>query len=234
MKLKIFLIILLIFLVGCSKAPEGPICNPPYMVLGNDCCLDKDSNSICDKDEGLSEEKDEEELKKVAEMFAVHYEAGDYGEIYEMSTPERRSQRSKEDFIKLSNQIFGKDGSSGLEYRDALIDGNKGYVTYYTSFYGEQSITEKYYFQNVEGKWYYNGFTLAFMFGCFEELECTANEYLLDACQQTCGEQGNRLRPEEDKKFRCYQNSCSCVCWDDEKDSGTITEPDMKFVHQDE
>ncbi len=226
------LILLSLFLIGCGE--KGPVCNSPYIVMGNGCCLDKDSNSICDKDEGLSAEKDKEELKSTAELFAVYYEAGDYEKLYDMSTPERRSQRSKGDFIKLANQKFGKDGAYGLEYRDALIDGEKGYVTYYESYLGEESISPKYYFKNVEGDWYFNGFTLAFMFGCFKEAECIENEYLLDACQETCVEQDQRLRPESEKKFRCYKNSCSCVCWDDEKESGTVTEPDIKFVHQDE
>ena len=31
--------------------PEQTVCNKPYILVGNDCCLDKDGNSICDKDE---------------------------------------------------------------------------------------------------------------------------------------------------------------------------------------
>ena len=37
---------------GATTSTDPPIvCNPPYMRLGLGCCLDKDSNNICDKDE---------------------------------------------------------------------------------------------------------------------------------------------------------------------------------------
>lgn len=36
---------------GCVQQPSGPICNPPYIIKGNDCCLDQNSNQICDTDE---------------------------------------------------------------------------------------------------------------------------------------------------------------------------------------
>lgn len=32
--------------------PQQTVCNKPYILVGNDCCLDKDDNGICDKDEG--------------------------------------------------------------------------------------------------------------------------------------------------------------------------------------
>ncbi len=52
-----FLLILIFFLVGCvTQLPTGQVvkqitCNKPYILVGNDCCLDEDDNSICDKDE---------------------------------------------------------------------------------------------------------------------------------------------------------------------------------------
>lgn len=39
---------LLLLFSGCSK---GPVCNEPYILVGNDCCLDRNGNDICDKDE---------------------------------------------------------------------------------------------------------------------------------------------------------------------------------------
>jgi len=57
MKYKLFsLIILIVFLVGC--ATQQTVCNKPYILVGNDCCLDKNDNSICDSDE--SEESKEQ------------------------------------------------------------------------------------------------------------------------------------------------------------------------------
>jgi hypothetical protein len=34
-----------------TKAVKKTVCNPPYMRLGSKCCLDRNGNSICDKDE---------------------------------------------------------------------------------------------------------------------------------------------------------------------------------------
>ena len=33
------------------------VCNKPYLLVGRECCLDKDDNSICDKDEIKPEDK---------------------------------------------------------------------------------------------------------------------------------------------------------------------------------
>jgi hypothetical protein len=53
-----FIILNLVLMVGCaSQAPVQPaaqpavVCNAPYILVGADCCLDKDANRICDRDE---------------------------------------------------------------------------------------------------------------------------------------------------------------------------------------
>lgn|SRR3989338_1535696 len=43
-----------LFLAGCLNSQpkeEGLTCNPPYIKVGLDCCLDQNYNNICDKDE---------------------------------------------------------------------------------------------------------------------------------------------------------------------------------------
>src|SRR3989344_5771034 len=37
-----------LFLGACQR---GPICNAPYILVGTSCCLDADSNRVCDTDE---------------------------------------------------------------------------------------------------------------------------------------------------------------------------------------
>jgi beta propeller repeat protein len=45
-----FIFGIFLFLSGCV----GPIeCNKPYIVVGNECCLDKNDNAICDTDETM-------------------------------------------------------------------------------------------------------------------------------------------------------------------------------------
>ena len=48
---------MLILVVGCKKSvdPEDLTCNPPYMKMGTSCCLDQNSNNICDADDVKAE-----------------------------------------------------------------------------------------------------------------------------------------------------------------------------------
>ncbi len=41
-----------LLLVACTAGP-GIVCNEPYLLVGQECCLDSDANAICDRDEGL-------------------------------------------------------------------------------------------------------------------------------------------------------------------------------------
>jgi hypothetical protein len=43
-----------LFLAGCVQ--EQTVCNKPYLLVGNSCCLDIDDNRICDKDEAPKED----------------------------------------------------------------------------------------------------------------------------------------------------------------------------------
>ncbi len=73
-------IIILVFLIGCTDQTQIEeilsdeiICNTPYIHHGTDCCLDQNSNNICDKDEIITqvepavEESIHEEL-----LFEIH------------------------------------------------------------------------------------------------------------------------------------------------------------------
>ena len=46
MKYFVLLSVILLLLSGCEQL----VCNAPYIQVGSECCLDKDSNSICDED----------------------------------------------------------------------------------------------------------------------------------------------------------------------------------------
>lgn len=69
-----FLLILMFFLVGCgTQSPTGQVvkqitCNKPYILVGDDCCLDKDDNSICDKDETTQEETEEPKTLTIEDL----------------------------------------------------------------------------------------------------------------------------------------------------------------------
>jgi len=46
------LVCILILFSGCIS--QGPVCNKPYIQVGNDCCLDSVGNGICDKDRPIA------------------------------------------------------------------------------------------------------------------------------------------------------------------------------------
>lgn len=67
MKTAILVILsILLLCTACVQVTTTPDseetnCNKPYIQVGDDCCLDKDDNSICDKDEMTEEESTNEE-----------------------------------------------------------------------------------------------------------------------------------------------------------------------------
>lgn len=66
MKPKVILILGLILFSGCiqTQTSDNTItCDPPYIKVGDSCCLDQNENNICDKDESLEIEAEEEQFK---------------------------------------------------------------------------------------------------------------------------------------------------------------------------
>jgi hypothetical protein len=47
-KIYVFLLVVLIFLVGCA---EKESCTAPLVMIGTSCCLDANGNNVCDSDE---------------------------------------------------------------------------------------------------------------------------------------------------------------------------------------
>ncbi|MEK6940295.1 MAG: hypothetical protein AABW49_00135 [Nanoarchaeota archaeon] len=53
MKRGLVIVLFVLFLLGCTTPVQDRsfVCDTPYIQVGNSCCLDVDSNSICDIDE---------------------------------------------------------------------------------------------------------------------------------------------------------------------------------------
>jgi len=41
----------LVALSACCISNQNPVCNSPYILVGTDCCLDRNANKICDTDD---------------------------------------------------------------------------------------------------------------------------------------------------------------------------------------
>ena len=55
--------LILLFLIGCLTQPIV-VCNKPYILVGTECCLDQNNNSVCDKDETINENKSLEKINE--------------------------------------------------------------------------------------------------------------------------------------------------------------------------
>ena len=62
--------------------PELIICNPPYIIKGNDCCLDKDNNSICESDEKDSDFLTEREESKADQQSSKSKTGETYNQLF--------------------------------------------------------------------------------------------------------------------------------------------------------
>ncbi|MBU0757527.1 MAG: hypothetical protein KKF44_05655 [Nanoarchaeota archaeon] len=59
----IFLVFGLILLSACTETNNEAVCNKPYILVGQGCCLDNNDNQICDSDEMDLKSKMNEEVK---------------------------------------------------------------------------------------------------------------------------------------------------------------------------
>ncbi|HLC61223.1 MAG TPA: hypothetical protein VJJ52_07390 [Candidatus Nanoarchaeia archaeon] len=118
-KFLLFLVILSgIILVSCTSKP---VCNKPYILVGNECCLDKDSNNICDKDEIKQNTQKIETLpppnksneiiidkkefaQTIALRFARVWEKKDWASMYDFFVDDLKNLKSKERFVKIINK----------------------------------------------------------------------------------------------------------------------------------
>ena len=121
MKKIIFSLLVLLVLVvsGCENidisklsdedlgriAEKAIVCNEPYIRFGTSCCLDKDSNSICDRDEReLTEEEEEKE-----------------DEIVEETELEEVGEEEEEEEAEGCNDECSSDSCSGFDYTECLM-----------------------------------------------------------------------------------------------------------------
>ena len=58
-KIIIIILIFTVIVISACSQNQQTVCNKPYILVGNSCCLDKNNNSVCDKDE-VGENKKEE------------------------------------------------------------------------------------------------------------------------------------------------------------------------------
>lgn len=101
------------------------VCNKPYIHVGIECCLDKDDNKICDKDELVEQKQEEEKEEAQPEEQQQKLEEEEEEQEEEEKTEE---ELILEEIIKIGLQSGYLEPTEGT-YRD--YDGNKiSYLCY--------------------------------------------------------------------------------------------------------
>jgi len=219
--LSITLVIVLFIISGCSKEPEFS-CKSSYIEYQTGkCCLDSDSNGICDEDDvtlnNLKEDSADTDIplgnleaqaKITAEKFARAWESGDYKTMYDMFIPPLQELKSKENFVTtLDYYETGKDVTIRLDLV-SLEDKNKAFAYYTAStllFDGKIPAIEMRYINN---EWKINSFLSYFIeeMGCKfgGEFECVLTQGDIDNCES----QGvlYHISP------LCQKNNCKIAC----------------------
>lgn len=155
MKTSVMVLMLLaLFLVGCTAAPtnSGIVCNAPYIQVGTACCIDQNGNSVCDADEAapkvdeppaessadvavLTPDAMRLEATNFAQHLARRWEKSEWSEIYKDIPLGEQAIVSEKEFVFFMNitSPYSRAQYDG-EFKEALYGG------YYTGFKRGQGL----------------------------------------------------------------------------------------------
>jgi len=236
------------------------VCNAPHIRYADDCCLDANSNNICDVDEEVNnddneiveEVTDEEKLEIVGKKLGRLLELGDSAEIYDLLTPGRQSFKTKEEFVSLYDYItYGRrrvidtDGDTivfnrsygnflaSVKFDELDISEDEGYVRYDITYNnGWDANSGTHYFKKVNNSWRFDGFSNIIYAGCFKDSDCYYgnNEILMQSCENTCQTETG-MDLKEDEPLVCGDEVCQCYCYDETTKRGKKEYPNWKAIH---
>ena len=118
----VVIIITTIVITGCKKdtTPTQPKqqCYDPYIVDGNDCCLDKNKNNVCDEDEGVPEEERQLHDKDIGRVIGTI--ADKYGKIYDLYPDDKYDYSSSDRIFEDYNRSIKLPGKQCHFYSDRV------------------------------------------------------------------------------------------------------------------
>lgn len=219
-----FGLLALVFLAGCTQSAQVQpvVCNTPYILVGTSCCLDKDGNSVCDKDEETvmpaitSSEAIEaeslnssDEAKKVALEFAKNWERRQFADLYDVFTPELKQLKTKEEFDFIM-QLYEAE-SSVLSVRLDKVETVSNTLAY-AYFTVQGSLLQEAKLQSIDiekdsSGWHVDSFAVYFQ---TDLLEACKNQVVIS--RESC-----IVELAELKNDVSYCNSASCMmkeCYD--------------------
>jgi len=142
-------LVLLLIMVSCTSTPV--VCNKPYILVGTDCCLDKDDNSICDSDEptvneapkpeeveapAKNEPKVQEEIDSFAREFARVWEKEDFEPLYPFFSSELTDEISLEDYMYRVNISYKDFEVISVRIQKSIIESSDLAYLYFIADFG--------------------------------------------------------------------------------------------------
>ena len=138
----------LMFVLGSCQ--QKIICDKPYILIGNSCCLDKNDNKICDNDEPEEFQKNGTiaiDGQKLAETSALRFEraweAKDWSPIYDLFTDSLKKLKSKERFTKIATRFSSGEKPYIIRLNDIKLSNESMAYAYYTKYYSGTGTERK-------------------------------------------------------------------------------------------
>ena len=136
------------FVLGSCQ--QKIICNKPYILIGNSCCLDKNDNKICDNDEPEQFQRNETvavDWKKPAETTALRFEraweAKDWNPMYDLFTDSLKKLKSKERFTKAAMKFASGEKPYIIRLDEVKLDNESLAYAYFTKSYSGTKTERK-------------------------------------------------------------------------------------------
>ena len=139
--------ILIIFALTAAGCAERMVCSPPNTLIGNTCCLDIDSDNVCDapveeepevvlaEPEEQETDPEQEKIDAFAETFASTWNRKSYTALHKLFVKDTRMRISSQEFNFLARRI---DSDLGIEQVSLLgVDGD---VATYELTFPDQTI----------------------------------------------------------------------------------------------
>ncbi len=139
-------LLFVVFLIGCQKSI---VCNKPYIEVGNRCCLDQNSNKICDYEDSElykqeQEQKQQErqlEEKKHTEMID-NFETNMYLVMNKLDSLNKKQNKKEVDTFLGLEPFKCVDKTAGTIYAHNSMNG-------YECQYKVPIAMDQYYYLNV-------------------------------------------------------------------------------------
>lgn len=137
----IFAVVLFLFLFLFSGCQQKIVCNKPYVLIGNSCCLDKNDDAICDQDQ--QEEFLNNEAETTALKFAREWEAKEWSSMYDLFSDDIKKLKSKERFVKTATKLSSREKPYVIRLDELKQDNEATAYAYYTKSYTENAAIRK-------------------------------------------------------------------------------------------